>query len=106
MMQVVVIILTKRKETICYCESLGYGGTMLSNIITNALTHVSVPVEEGSIIPIMGISHHPHHGHVTSSPSWAFYFIPIMDISLQCPTAKHNQPNNLINRIEGTHKSK
>jgi hypothetical protein len=36
----------------------------------------------------MGISLHPHHGHFT-----------------QCPTAKHKQPNNLINRKEDTHKS-
>jgi hypothetical protein len=41
---------------ICNCESFGYGDITLSNI---DLTHVSVPTEEGSIIPIMGISHHP-----------------------------------------------
>jgi hypothetical protein len=46
MMQLVLIILTKRKETICYCESFGYGGTTLSNIIANDLTHVSVPAED------------------------------------------------------------
>jgi hypothetical protein len=39
------------------------------------------------IIPIIGISHHPHHGHFT-----------------QRPTAKHKQPNNLINRKESTQK--
>jgi hypothetical protein len=88
MMQLILIILTKRKEMICYCESFGYGGTTLSHIITNDLTHVSVSAEEGSIIPIMAISLHPQHGHFT-----------------QCPTAKHKQPNNLINRKEGTHKS-
>jgi hypothetical protein len=60
---------------------------MLLNIIANDLTHVSVHAEEGSIIPIMGISLHPHYGHFT-----------------QCPIAKHKQPNNLINRKEGTHK--
>jgi hypothetical protein len=26
MMQLVLIVHTKRKETICYCESFGYGG--------------------------------------------------------------------------------
>jgi hypothetical protein len=31
-MQLVLIVLTKRKEMIRYCESFGYGGT-------NALTH-------------------------------------------------------------------
>jgi hypothetical protein len=47
MMQLVIIVLTKRKEMICYCESFGYGGT-------SALTHhfhhsnrVSVPTEDG-----------------------------------------------------------
>jgi hypothetical protein len=79
MMQHILIFITKRKETI-YCESFGYGGTTLSNIVANSLTHVSVPAEEGSIIPIMSISHHPHHGHFT-----------------QCPIAKHKQSNNLIN---------
>jgi hypothetical protein len=87
MMQLFLIILTKRKETIRYCKSFRYGGTTLSNIIANDLTHVSVPAEEGSIILIMGISLHPHHGHFT-----------------QCPTAKHKQSNNLINGKEGTHK--
>jgi hypothetical protein len=55
-MQLVLITLTKRKEMIHYCESVGYGGTTLSNIVANSLMHVSVPAEEGSIIPIMGIS--------------------------------------------------
>jgi hypothetical protein len=72
-MQLVLIILTKGQKTIHYCESFRYGGTTLSNIVANNLTHVSVPVEEGSIIPIMGISLHPQHGRFTSSPSWAFH---------------------------------
>jgi hypothetical protein len=74
-MQLILIILTKRKQTIHYCESFRYGGTTLSNIIANDLTHVSVPAGEGSIIPIMAISHHPQHGHFTSSLSWAFHLI-------------------------------
>jgi hypothetical protein len=41
MMQLVLIILTKTKEMICYCESFRYGGTTLSNIIANDLTHIS-----------------------------------------------------------------
>jgi hypothetical protein len=73
MMRLVQIVLTKRKEMIRYCESFGYGGTMLSNIVANDLTHISVPAEERSIIPTMGISLHPQHGHFTSSPTWAFH---------------------------------
>jgi hypothetical protein len=46
-MQFILIILTKRKGMIRYYETFRYGGTMLSNIIANDLTHVSVPVEEG-----------------------------------------------------------
>jgi hypothetical protein len=45
MMQLVLIVLTKRKEMIRYCESLGYSSTTLSNIIANNLTLVSVPAE-------------------------------------------------------------
>jgi hypothetical protein len=47
MMQLILIVLTKRKETIRYCESAGYSGTMLSNIVTNDLTLVSVPTKDG-----------------------------------------------------------
>jgi hypothetical protein len=47
MMQLVLINLTKRKEMIRYCETFGYGGTTLSNIIANDLMHVSVPTEDG-----------------------------------------------------------
>jgi hypothetical protein len=47
MMKLILIILTKRKETIRYCESFGYGVTTLSNIIANDLTHASVPAEDG-----------------------------------------------------------
>jgi hypothetical protein len=47
MMQLVLIILTKRNETIRYCETFGYGGTTLSNIIAIHLTLVSVPAEDG-----------------------------------------------------------
>jgi hypothetical protein len=46
-MQLVLIVLTKRKEMVRYCETFGYGGTTLSNIVANDLTHVSVPVEDG-----------------------------------------------------------
>jgi hypothetical protein len=88
-MQLILIILTKRKEMIHYCESFGYGGTTLSKIITNDLSMLVYLQKKDE-----------------SSPSWAFHFIPNMVISLhpqhghftQCPTAKHKQPNNLINR--------
>jgi hypothetical protein len=56
MMQLVLIVLTKRKEMIHYYESFEYGGTMLSNIVANDLTHVSVPAENRSNILIMGFS--------------------------------------------------
>jgi hypothetical protein len=65
MMQLVLIVLIKRKEMIRYCESFGYDDTTLSNIIVHDLTHVSVPAEERSIIFIMDILHHPRHGHFT-----------------------------------------
>jgi hypothetical protein len=41
MMQLILIVLTKRNET------FRYGGTTLSNIIANDLTHASVPTEDG-----------------------------------------------------------
>jgi hypothetical protein len=47
MMQLVLIILTKRKEMICYFESFRYGDTTLSNIVAKDLTHVSVSAEDG-----------------------------------------------------------
>jgi hypothetical protein len=68
-MQLILIILTKRKETIRYCESFGYGGTMLSNIVANDLTHVRVPAKNGQIIPIIWAFH-------IISITWAFHFFP------------------------------
>jgi hypothetical protein len=47
MMQLILIVLTKRKETIRYCNLFGYGGTTLSNIVANDLTQVIVPIEDG-----------------------------------------------------------
>jgi hypothetical protein len=73
-------VLTKTKETTHYYKSFGYGGKDALNKRFYRSNGVSVPAEEGQIIPIMGISH-------------------------QCPTAKHKQPNNLINRKEGIRKS-
>jgi hypothetical protein len=67
---------------------LGTVAKVLLTNVSNVLMKVSEPTEEGLIIPIMGISHHPQHGHFT-----------------QCPIAKHKQLNNLINRKEGIRKS-
>jgi hypothetical protein len=46
MIQLILIILTKRKEMIRYCETFGCSGTTLSNIVANNLMLVSVPVED------------------------------------------------------------
>jgi hypothetical protein len=93
MMQLDLIVLTKRKEMIRYCESFRYGGTMLSNIVANDLTHISVPALIDKSFPSYGhFTSSPSHGHFTSSPTHRHF--------TQCPIAKHKQPNNLINRME------
>jgi hypothetical protein len=46
-MQLILIVLTKRKEMIRYCETFRYGGITLSNIVANNLTYVSVPAKKG-----------------------------------------------------------
>jgi hypothetical protein len=43
-----LIVLTKTKETIRYCESFEYGGKTLSTNVSSILTQVSVPAEDGS----------------------------------------------------------
>jgi hypothetical protein len=40
-------ILSKTKEIIRYCESFGYGGKNALTNVSNDLTYVSVPAEEG-----------------------------------------------------------
>jgi hypothetical protein len=47
-MQLDLIIITKTKKTIRYCESFGYGGKTLSIHISIVLMQVSVPKEDGS----------------------------------------------------------
>jgi hypothetical protein len=47
MMQLVLIIRTKRKEMILYYKLFGYSGTTLSNIVAVDLMHVSIPTEDG-----------------------------------------------------------
>jgi hypothetical protein len=68
MMQLILIILTKRKEMIRYYELCGYSDIMLSNIVANDLTYVSVLTENGQIIPIMWAFH-------IIPNTWAFHFI-------------------------------
>jgi hypothetical protein len=46
-MQLDLIILTKTKENIHYCELFEHGGKMLSTHVTNNLARVSLPVEDG-----------------------------------------------------------
>jgi hypothetical protein len=78
-----LIILTKTKETSIYCKKMfGYGGKMLSTIISIVLTEVSVSSENGSqqsasfthafkglalMCPLMPIA--DQHFHVHSSPT-------------------------------------
>jgi hypothetical protein len=56
MMQLVIIVLSKRKEMIHYCESFGYGGKCTLDKRFYHSNGVSVPVENGSNIPIMSFS--------------------------------------------------
>jgi hypothetical protein len=46
-MQLDLIILTKAKENNRYCELLGYHGKALSTHVSNVLTSISVPAEDG-----------------------------------------------------------
>jgi hypothetical protein len=47
MMQLVQIVLTKKKEMTRYCKTFGYSGTTLWNIVANDLTHISIPAKNG-----------------------------------------------------------
>jgi hypothetical protein len=55
-MQLGLTVLTKRKETIRYCELFGYGGKYALNKHFYRYNGVSVPVENGSKISIIGFS--------------------------------------------------
>jgi hypothetical protein len=69
MIQLILIVLTKRKETIHYYESLGYGGKCALNKHFYRSNRVSAPTENGSNIPIMGFSlTSPYNGLFKSSP--------------------------------------
>jgi hypothetical protein len=47
MMQLILIALTKRKDTTRYCESFGYGGTSALSHRFYRSNRVSVPAEDG-----------------------------------------------------------
>jgi hypothetical protein len=51
MIQLVLIVLVKRKETIRYCESFGYGGKCTLNKHLYRSNGVSVPAENGQTSP-------------------------------------------------------
>ncbi len=59
-MQLILIIHTKRKEMIRYCESFGYGGKCALNKHFYRSNRVSVPAEKWI--------KHPHHGLFTNIP--------------------------------------
>jgi hypothetical protein len=62
-------VLAKRKEMTRYCESFGYGGKDALDKRFYYSNGVSVPAEEGSIIPIIGFSlTSTYNGLFKSSP--------------------------------------
>jgi hypothetical protein len=59
----------KEEETICYHESLGYGGQSALGKRFYSSNRVSVPTGNGSNIPIMGLSlTPPYNGLFKPSP--------------------------------------
>jgi hypothetical protein len=82
MMQLILIVLTKRKETIRYYESFGYGGKCALDKCFYRSNGVSVPTEEGSIIPIMGISHHPHIMSFSNHPLRGLFTNKFLHVSI------------------------
>jgi hypothetical protein len=69
MMQLVLIMLTKRKELIRYCESVRYGGKCALDKHFYRFNVFSVPAENGSNILIMGFSlTSAYNGLFKSSP--------------------------------------
>jgi hypothetical protein len=73
MMQLILIVLIKRKETIRYCESFGYGGKCTLIKCFYRSNGVSVPAENESNIPIIRFSlTFSYIGLFKSSPSGLF----------------------------------
>jgi hypothetical protein len=54
----------------------------LSTNISIVLTKVTVPAEEGSIIPIMGISHHPHIMGFSNHPPSGLFTNKFLHVSI------------------------
>jgi hypothetical protein len=66
-MQLDLTVLTKRKETICYCESFGYSGKYTLNKCFYHSNGVSAPAENGSNILIISFSlTSPYNGLFTN----------------------------------------
>jgi hypothetical protein len=75
-------VLAKRKETIRYHKSFGYGGKCTINKHFYCSNGVSVPTEEGSIIPIMSISHHPHIMGFSNHPPSGLFTNKFLHVSI------------------------
>jgi hypothetical protein len=84
-----LIVLTKTKTTIRYCELFRHGGKTLSTHVSNDLTQVSVSVEDESQQSVTFI--HALRGFSTFVPTHAPSG-PVLVYPLQCPTAKDKQP--------------
>jgi hypothetical protein len=54
----------------------------LSTYVSIILTKVSVPAKEGSIIPIMGISHHPHIMGFSNHPPSGLFTNKFLHVSI------------------------
>jgi hypothetical protein len=68
MMQLILIVITKRKEAIWYCESFGYSDKCALDKRFYHSNGVSVPAENGSNIPIMGFSLTSSYNGLFKSP--------------------------------------
>jgi hypothetical protein len=77
MMQLVLIVLTKTKETIHYCESFRYGGNNALNTVANDLTHVNILAED--IKHALKGSSTFVSTHAPSGPALSCPIMPIMD---------------------------
>jgi hypothetical protein len=76
-MQLDLIVLTKTKEMICYCESFRYGAKSALNTVTNDSMHVSVPAEDIKHALKRSSTFMPTQA--PSGPALACPLMPIMD---------------------------
>jgi hypothetical protein len=98
-MQLDLIVLTKIKETIRYCESFRYGGQNALNIVAIDLTHVSVSTENGSQQSSIFI--HALKGSALTCP-----LMPLADQHFHAHSKSYKlltNNQNFINNKEGTH---